>query len=49
MLVLTYLLLVFSVGPAGDVDQLIRHGLRALRDCLRNEAELSTLVSVHDA
>ncbi|XP_065184220.1 proteasome subunit alpha type-1-like [Sycon ciliatum] len=39
----TYLEKHFKTFPDCEPDQLIRHGLRALRDCLRNEAELSTL------
>ena len=30
---------------AGDVEELVKHGLRALRDTLPNEVELTTKVS----
>jgi len=33
-----------SSGIAGSVDDLVLHGLRALRDTLPNEVELTTKV-----
>lgn len=41
----TYLEKNLDKFPDCEVDELIKHGLRALRDTLPNEVELSTKVS----
>lgn len=41
----TYLEKHLTEFPSSELDDLIKHGLRALRDTLPNEADLSTKVN----